>query len=58
MAAGSSGELVVHLRVITKDSNVAARVAEQLARTAVGLAMEGVQSIVVAGPAEEEETFH
>lgn len=43
----------VGLSVTTDDAAIVARVAEQFARTAAGLALEGVDAMVMIGPEYE-----
>lgn len=45
----------VSLSVTTEDQQLLARVAEQFARTAAGLALDGVQCFVVVGRDELED---
>ena len=47
--------LRIGLSVSTDDPEMVARVAEQLARTAAGLALEGVDTMVMIGPDVEFE---
>jgi hypothetical protein len=51
----SSGFYRVGISVTTNDANIVARAAEQFARTATGLAMEGVDTIVMIGPDTDYE---
>ena len=46
----------VALSVNTADPEIVARVAEQFARTAAGLALEGVDTFLMVGPADEDES--
>ncbi|QDH93152.1 hypothetical protein QDA02_gp13 [Microbacterium phage Margaery] len=43
------------LSVSTSAPNIVARTAEQFARAAAGLALDGVETMLMAGPDEEDE---
>jgi hypothetical protein len=47
----------ITLSVSTTDPNIAARAAEHFARAAIGLALDGVQTMLMAGPDTDEETL-
>ncbi|QHB37228.1 hypothetical protein QDA03_gp13 [Microbacterium phage Terij] len=47
----------ITLSVTTSDPNIVARTAEHFARAAAGLALDGVQTFMMAGPdTDDEET--
>lgn len=46
----------ISLSVSSDDHNVVARATEHLARTACGLALDGMDCILFAGPEPEEES--
>lgn len=45
-----AGRIRIGLSVVTSDQDLVARVTEQMARTAAGLALEGVDAMVMVGP--------
>lgn len=42
------------LTVTTEDQNAVARATEHFARTAAGLALDGVEAVIMIGPDEDE----
>lgn len=51
---GARMRLRVNLSVTTEDLNLAARVAERFAATAVGVADDGAEAFVMIGPDDED----
>ena len=45
-----SPKIRIGLTVVTDDPQLVAKVTEQMARTAAGLALEGVDAMVMVGP--------
>lgn len=50
------GRVRVSLSVYTETAELAARVVEQFARTAAGLAFDNVESFLSCGPDDEEDS--
>jgi hypothetical protein len=50
-----TGRIRIGLSVVTDNPDLVARVTEQMARTAAGLALEGVDALVMCGPDDEDD---
>lgn len=54
-AASVSEPTRITLSVTTEDPNLVARTAEHFARAAAGLALDGLNAVIMAGPDTEDE---